>query len=290
MRPLLQPEAHRNAIAAIGRAMGPAVLADCLAIFEDEQRALQATMPPLVSNAVYGDHARHRLDLYGSGQGERKPVLLFVHGGGFVSGDKGDEGAWANANVGRMAASLGMVGAVMNYRLAPEHQWPCASEDVGLALDWLRANVVSHGGDTERIVLMGTSAGAIHVAGLARLRPDLTDQVRGLILLSGLYGFTPPEDKDLRYFGDASDYPDRAPGQALLLCGVPMLLACAEYDPARFQREFLELESALLERHGAMPATYVASGHNHYTLSLHLGTRDVRLASEIAWFVEECTR
>lgn len=281
----MQSDIHRNAIAAIGRNLGPAVLEACRTVYDDEQRVLASRISPQVIDAAYGDHPRQRIDLYGGSGDMPKPVLLFVHGGGFVTGDKGDHGAWANANVGRMAASAGMIGAVMNYRLAPDHQCPAGSEDVGAALDWLRANAAAYGGDAAQIFLMGTSAGATHVAGLARLRPDLKDLVKGLILLSGVYGFTPPEDKDLRYFGAAQDYLDRTPGSALVSCGVPLLLACAQYDPTRFQREFVDLTSEILERTGAMPPSYIASGHNHYTLSLHLGSADRRLADEIISFM-----
>jgi acetyl esterase/lipase len=237
----VQPERHLSAIKAIGQGMGPAVLAQCSAIFEDEQRTLAERLPAVVTDATYGPHERHRLDLYRKGDATGVPVVLFVHGGGFVMGDKGDNGSWQNANVGRMAAEAGMLGAVMNYRLAPDYAWPAGSEDVGQALDWLKAHAAECGGDPDRIFLMGTSAGAVHVCGLTGLRPDLKDQVAGLILLSGLYGFTPLDEKDLRYYSEASDGQDHSPKQPLLASGIPMFVACAEYDPARFQREFLGL-------------------------------------------------
>lgn len=284
----MQPDSHRQAISAMGRDLGPAVLAACHAVFDEEQSALAATVDPTSTNVAYADHPRQVLDIYGPEGGSLRPVIVFVHGGGFVMGDKGDNGSWANANVGRMAASEGMVGVVINYRLAPDHQWPAGSEDVGLALDWVREHIAAHGGDPACIFLMGTSAGAIHVAGLTKLRPDLQAQVKGLILLSGLYGYTPPEDKDLRYYGAECDYAGRAPAEALVECGIPLLLTCAQYDPPRFQREFVGLLSALAERNGVLPATYIASGHNHYTMSLHLGSDDKRLADEIAVFVTEC--
>ncbi|MFD2779896.1 alpha/beta hydrolase [Novosphingobium pokkalii] len=107
-----------------------------------------------------------------------------------------------------MAAQAGLIGAVINYRLAPDHTWPAGSEDVLAALDWLVAHVADHGGDPQRIVLMGTSAGAVHVAGAIRLRPDLA--VRGAVLLSGLYGHTPLDERDMAYYGPAESYAARA--------------------------------------------------------------------------------
>jgi len=153
-------------IAAMGTTLGPDVLAACKALFDKEQRALADAVPALAADRAYGPDARHRLDLYGTPGAALKPVLLFVHGGGFVMGSKGGPADdWANAAVGRMAARAGLIGAVINYRLAPDHRFPAGAEDVGVALAWLRANVAEHGGDPDRIVVMGTSAGAVHIGG-----------------------------------------------------------------------------------------------------------------------------
>ena len=53
---------------------------------------------------------------------------------------------------------------------------------------------------------------------------------------------------------------------------VPLFVACAEYDPPRFQAETLGLLAARLERHGRMPRAYIASGHNHFSIACHLRT------------------
>lgn len=276
-----------TAIAAMGTGLGPDVLNACRALFDAEQRA--GSMEPIARDIAYGAHERHRLDLYGTDDAASKPVLIFVHGGGFVLGDKGgkEPGDWPNAAVGMMAARMGMVGAVMNYRLAPDHLWPAGSEDVGAAIDWLRAHVADHGGDPERIIAVGTSAGAVHVAGFLRLRRDHGDLIRGAVLLSGLYGYTPLDPKDQRYYGAPETYPDRMPREAVAATTLPLLLACAQFDPARFQAEFLGLMNERLQRHGAMPRSVTLSGHNHYTMAMHLGTADRRLADEIASFVKD---
>ena len=133
---------------------------------------------------------------------------------------------------------------------------------------------------------MGTSAGAVHVAGFLKLRPDHGDLLRGAVLLSGLYGYTPLDPRDERYYG-ASDYAARMPREAVAATTLPLLLACAQYDPPRFQTEFLGLMTQRLERHGALPRSVTLSGHNHYTMAMHLGTADRRLATEIARFVKD---
>lgn len=274
------------AIAAMGTGLGPDVLAQCRALFDEEQRALAAAVPTLARDLAYGPDARHRLDLYGDPDGAR-PVLLFVHGGGFVQGDKGGEDSWANAAVGRMAARMGFVGAVMNYRLAPDHGWPAGAEDVAAAIAYLRERVGQYGGDPARIVAMGTSAGAVHVAGFLQHVPDHAALIRGAILLSGLYGYTPLDPRDERYYGAPELYSDRAPLEAVEGTSLPLLIACAEHDPDRFQREFIELLGNRQALHGRLPRSVILSGHNHYTMAMHLGTRDTRLADEIAAFVKD---
>lgn len=275
----------RHSIAAMGQGLGPSVLDQCHALFDEEQSALARAVPVAARDLAYGPHERHRLDLYGAAEGAPKPVVLFVHGGGFVLGDKGDT-SWANAAVGRMAAQRGWIGAVMNYRLAPDHLWPAGSQDVAAAVDYLRGAVAEHGGDPDRIVVMGTSAGAVHVSGFLKLRPDHGSLVRGAVLLSGLYGFTPIDPKDERYYG-SDDYAAKAPLDAVVETQLPLLVACAQHDPARFQAEFLGLMQARLARHGTMPRAVLLPGHNHYTMAMHLGTSDRRLEEEIAAFLED---
>ena len=275
------------AIGAMGRSLGPEVLGACRALYHDEQTSLMVDLPVSAPDAAYGPHDRHRLDLYSRGATDGlRPVLLFVHGGGFLAGDKGGNTAWPNASVGRMAARRGLLGAVMNYRLAPEATWPAGGEDVLAALDWLREHAAEHGGDPDRIILMGTSAGAVHVATALQLRPKLP--ARGLILLSGLFGYTDPDPRDLLYYGEAALYPDRAPREAVASTHLPLLVATAQHDPERFQTEFARLLAARLDRHTDLPQLHYGNGHNHYTLAMHLGTRDTALADAIAAFVGRC--
>ena len=277
----------RQAIAALGTDLGPHVLDQCRALFDDEQMALLAQVPVSVADVSYGPHERHRVDIYRPLGSDPAPIIVFVHGGGFLKGDKGGADAWPNANVGRMAAQAGFLGVVINYRLAPGHVWPAGAEDVASVVAWLKDNVAQHGGDPDRIVLMGTSAGAVHVAGyLKRVRDR---DIRAAILLSGLYGYTPLDARDMLYYGEPALYPDRMPMEAVAATSLPLLVACAQFDPPRFQAEFLGLMQDRLARHGTMPRALILSGHNHYSMPMHLGTADRRLADEICAFVRDTT-
>lgn len=286
----------REGLEALGAQLGPHVVAACRDLFASEQEPLAAALPPCAVDCAYGPDPRHRLDLYRKDTSEKpfggdlRPVLLFVHGGGFVLGDKGgpnDAGGWQNAHVARWAARCGMLGAAMNYRLAPDHVWPSGAQDVASAVEWLRANAASHGGDPDRIVLVGTSAGAIHIAGYLSAVPGHVNEVRAAVLLSGLYGASGIDAKDQRYYGAPEDYPDRMPWKAVEDTQLPLFLACARFDPPRFQAEWTALMAARLERHGHLPWGHYSNAHTHYSLAMHIGTSDHALSDEILAFLSE---
>ncbi len=262
------------AIAALGTRLGPEVLAAVQAKYADEQTDPTA---PVIEDAAYGPHERQRLDVYAPQDAQRRPVLLWVHGGGFVRGEKASEAHPYNAHVGRWAARSGLVGAVMDYRLLPNARWPSGGEDVAAAVDWLVAHAADRGGDPARIVVAGTSAGSVHVATAMQL-----GLLPPAVLLSGLYGATAPEDRDVPYLGETTPLePAR-----IAAAGLPMLLACAEHDPDRFQAETLALANAAFAATGRLPRLSVVAGHNHFSLACHLGGSDARLASDILDFVE----
>ena len=74
----------REAIARLGTQLGPDVLGAVRAVYDREQAVLAAAISPGAVDCAYGPHPRQRLDLYGDAGAAPKPVVLFVHGGGFV--------------------------------------------------------------------------------------------------------------------------------------------------------------------------------------------------------------
>jgi acetyl esterase/lipase len=277
----------RQAIRGMGHVLGPDVLQACGQLFRGEQRA-PAAAGGRVADLPYGPAPRQQLDLYLPAAGTAAaPVLLWVHGGGFVRGEKYSPEHPFNAHMGRFAARHGLLGAVMNYRLAPDHLYPSGGEDVGLAIDWLQREAAAHGGDPGRIFAVGTSAGAVHVATHLMLRAG-HEGLRGAALFSGLYGATPLDPPDLRYYGEgASACPGRAVLEAVAATRVPLFVACAEFDPPRFQAEAMALLQRRLEARGQLPRAYLASGHNHFSLAMHVGGRDQRLGRELLGFITE---
>lgn len=137
---------------------------------------------------------RHRLDIYRPAGGTQgAPVLLQIHGGGWLIGTKRQQG---RPLMNRMAAR-GWVCVAMNYRLAPRAKMPAQIVDVKLALAWIRAHITDYGGDPERVVVTGGSAGG-HLAAMAaltmndqRYQPGFEDADTSVLAAVPLY---PPTD------------------------------------------------------------------------------------------------
>ncbi|CAM9094753.1 unnamed protein product, partial [Ectocarpus fasciculatus] len=83
------------------------------------------------------------------------PVLLWFHGGGFVEGSVAVE----QKNTQKIANVTGYIVVSVEYRLAPEHEFPAAVHDGTRALQWLFLNIHSFGGDKSKVVIGGESAG-----------------------------------------------------------------------------------------------------------------------------------
>lgn len=245
----------------------------------------------VTADQAYGEHERQRLDVYAPEGAEGLPVLLFVHGGGFVRGDKA--GA---ANIGRWFARHGVVAVAMNYRYAPESSFPMGAEDVAGALAWIRENIAASGGDPARIVIAGNSAGSVHVGDYA-FREELQaedDGVVGAILISmpsaNLSDHDLDPQRDLLYFGEDGDRAAQSMLNALQGRTMPVMVAWAEHEPALIVSQTRQLVEGLSARDGALPVMATAMGHNHISIVEHIGTPDETLAPDMLEFVQAVTR
>jgi acetyl esterase len=248
----------------------------------------------VTKNLAYGSHARNLLDIYQPLQGTKKPVVVFLHGGAYIRGER-SLNAEIYANVPTYFARQGMLGVNATYQLAPASKWPAASQDVGQLVKWLKENAEKYGGDPDRIYLVGHSAGATHIATylfMKELQPASGPGVAGVVLLSGRYQFDPKaDDPSLKafqaYFGeDASQYKKMSPLTHLATAPkIPMFIGISEYDNPDLDTQGALLYAASCERDRACPRFLRMEHHNHVSMVLQFNTADELLGNEILKFI-----
>lgn len=110
------------------------------------------------------------------------PTLLYLHGGAWVMGAPD-----THRRLAADLAGLGLLTVVIDYRRAPKHRFPAAVEDTVHALSWARTQVAEFGGDPDRLLVGGDSAGA-NLAAAALASAD-AGSVVGALLFYGGYDF-----------------------------------------------------------------------------------------------------
>lgn len=247
----------------------------------------------LARDIHYGPHERNVLDIFTasdrphgrSGGGE--PVVVFIHGGGFSRGSKHMPGTPFYDNVGLWAAAHGLVGVTMNYRLAPEYQFPSGIEDVTAAVGWLQGHIAQYGGDPHAIFLWGHSAGAAHVADyVAHLAATgAKPAIAGAILTSGFYDLGHEVSVWKEYYGaDVSKYPERSSLPGLLETSTPLLVTDAELDPPMMQEQTDELVKARAAAGKPVERVFLPN-HSHLSETYAVGTADESLSQPVLRFV-----
>ncbi len=295
---------------AVMRVLGPSWTDDIAA----GRRAVLDTYTPLLAKAstegfavvrdlAYGPHARHRLDVYRptapTGPASvPAPVVVFVHGGGFVRGDM-NANAQIYGNVPRYFARHGCVAVNVEYRLAPEAAFPGGAEDVALAMRWIREHITQYSGeggaDLSRILLIGHSAGGSHVASYLcdpRVRPA-APEVAGAVLISArLRADVLPDNPNaagvIAYYGDdAARHEADAPMAHVDTMPVPVMTVVAEFENPHLDTYALEFCHRLAKRDAHAPRFVQVHDHNHTSVVAHLDTGDDSLGREILQFLHE---
>lgn len=167
------------------------------------------------ADVSYGPIPRQKLDIYTPKNATTapKPVVVFFHGGSWDSGGR-DEYLF----VAEALTSRGFIAVVPDYRLYPDVKFPDFVDDAAQAFVWTKANISRYGGDTNRVFVMGHSAGA-HLAAmltyektfLARAGGSYRD-IAGMIGLAGPYDFLPLKSERLMtIFGPVEGRPKSQP-------------------------------------------------------------------------------
>lgn len=110
---------------------------------------------PSHANVAYGPHERNVLDFWEAKDAGPRPLLVYIHGGGWTAGDK----TQAYARI-KPFLDKGISYAAINYRLTPENPLPAPVHDAARAIQFLRTKAGEWNIDKERIALTGGSAGA----------------------------------------------------------------------------------------------------------------------------------
>jgi acetyl esterase/lipase len=278
-------------LARFGSRFDPEVLEATIAHWRSRMTPELGQQATPTIDLAYGDHARHRIDVYPV-EGRGAPIVLFVHGGGFVSGDKAMAPPFYS-NVGRYLASHGIVGACMNYRLAPDGGWPAAAEDVDLAVLWLLERAESYGGDPRRLVVIGQSAGACHVATWLlepRFAGGARERIAAAVLLSGFYlAKVPLTPGQQAYFGADSDrYAARSPLNMMRRLPHPVLMTTAEHEPAQLHQHGQALAAALAGAGTSVTLSQLPN-HNHISPLMSIGSNDDQVGGLLRRFIASAT-
>jgi acetyl esterase/lipase len=220
---------------------------------------------------AFGPDPRQRLDVYAPKGEGAKPVLVFLYGGSWNSGDRGIYGF-----AGGAFASRGFVTVIPDYRLVPQHAYPAFLEDSALAVRWARDNARRFGGDPDRIVLVGHSAGAYNAAMVAldprwlRAAGVPASAIKGWAGLAGPYDFLPlDDDATIRTFSKVENLPSTQPINHVSRDDPPVLLVTGADDTTVAPKHTLELARRLQDR-GVTAETRVYPRVGHVGLVLTL--------------------
>jgi len=119
--------------------------------------ASQPALPtPTISNEHYGPHERNVLDLWETESAQPTPLLIYIHGGGFIAGDKSS----LSADLLRRCQEIGISVAAINYRYSTQASFPAPFMDCARAVQFLRLHAAEWNLDPKHFACTGGSAGA----------------------------------------------------------------------------------------------------------------------------------
>ncbi len=263
-------DAVKSAGAVISKECLKATIAALAPFQQDNSETAEVTR-----DLAYGPDPRHKFDWFRpvAHRAQSAPkVVLFVHGGGFVGGDKREPDSPLYDNIGIWAAANGLHAATITYRLAPQHAWPAGGEDVRRAVEAVAAHAKKTLGTAPRIYVMGHSAGAVHVAAAVTMQA-IPSEVAGCMLISGFYDNTVGTPNPA-YFGERPEmYEAQSSLQSLSRSAFPMFLAVAELDPIRMHAQAVAVMKGRVDHGGATPQFVVLDANNHFSPVLLLNSR-----------------
>jgi acetyl esterase/lipase len=230
---------------------------------------LNATIPTsgltIIRDVPYLPGPRHEMDIYRANQfAGALPVVVFIYGGAWQTGDRKDYLFVASA-----LARRGFVVMVPDYRLYPQVQFPGFIDDAAAAVAYAREAAPSYGGDPHRLFLVGHSAGA-HIVAMLALDPHYLaaagmsrSDLAGVVGLAGPYDFLPIEAPDIQaVFSAAADKRTTQPIDFVDGRNPPMLLLAGADDTTVLPKNTTALAQAIAAKGGPVQSKiYPDLGH-----------------------------
>ena len=289
-----QPLEIQKKIRGIGNVFNYDVVKDIYDIYKPILRKINNNHIDIKKNLSYGSNARNLLDIHWLKNRNKKPLpaIVYLHGGGFVSGNKNalpDEPELIHGNILNYFVNNGFIGINATYRLAPEHKYPAGAEDVSKIIQYLIENSEKFGISTNEIYLFGQSAGASHVASYLfnnSLEIKKFSNVAGCILFSGAYNLSIlNSDAMIQYYGnEKSLYEKMSSINFVTNDCCPIFITISEFDPPIFKKQGELLYSKLLDK-GHSPKFKIIPNHNHISQVIHFNTNDESIGPDLVKFI-----
>lgn len=204
---------------------------------EERPIDLQAILPGARKQTdAYGTDPAQRLDVYLPPHARNAPILIMVHGGAWMIGDKANTGSIENKLKHWLAQ--GWIVVSVNYRMLPNAMAYEQAQDVAEAVQWAQSYGEDWGGDPKKIILMGHSAGA-HLVALISSKPEMVGKPwAGTVVLdsaamqlSSTMGGRHPRFYDQAFGADPAYWTKASPMDQWTPKAVPMMLVCSIKRP-----------------------------------------------------------
>jgi acetyl esterase/lipase len=219
------------------------------------------------------DEAKHKLDVYVPKDKTTFPVLVFIHGGTWRSGDRSLYTA-----LGNRFAKEGIGVVIPSYRLMPSNPHPAQIDDANAAVDWVIKNIAQFGGDVKRIYVSGQSAGG-HLAAYVGLNQTFWPKLKGVLPLSGVYDVS-------KIAGFKDDPVNASPIKHVATGAPPFLITYCQNDYPSLPAQARDFDVALRKAGIASELVYMP-GENHISEIVNIYKDDDLTARSILRFIQE---
>lgn len=228
----------------------------------------------------FGDTPKQALDVYLPKKPVKNaPVLLFLHGGGFMEGDRAHYGY-----VARPCAEKGIITVVSGYRLAKRGvPYPAQSDDTKAAIVWIHKNIAKFGGDPDTIFLSGHSVGATLAGDVSFDRSWMKqagvphDAIKGIAAISGDYDLSPGENVD---YAPTAELEARASPLRHIVDPAALAVVAAGTNEGKMRASSEDLAQRLTAK-GVNSRLLVLEGADHKDTVLAMGDPGSSLAAAV---------